>query len=315
MKNNDQPQTTETMNDSRCDRMIDRYFDNFTLPHVDTTAIEVHTHMKILRDGLLRSRRRWRLLTITTAAACLALIFIISGLLLSPGHSTAADSASMYAATDNTCSYNETVVPIGQRMTIMLPDGTRMIANSRSTLRYPSRFTGDTRTVWATGEVYFDVAKDPTKPFIVSTKGFDIKVYGTRFNISNYDPDRAGVLLLEGSVAVTTHNDERVNLRPGHLVTIERGAIDEVRSVDPAPYTSWLDGGLILDNRTLSDIASRLSTYYDVAIHVDPTLADSRLYGCLDLKSDIGDIIDVLTTIVPMTVHNDTDGYRLTPRQ
>ncbi|MBD5365720.1 MAG: DUF4974 domain-containing protein [Bacteroides sp.] len=314
MKNNDQPQTTDTMTDSRCDQNIDRYFDNYTLPHVDTTSIEVHTHMKILRDGLMRSRRRWRLLTMTTAAACLALIFIISGLLLSPEHPDAG-SPTLYADTDNTCIYNETIVPTGQRMTIMLPDGTRMIANSRSTLRYPSRFTGDKRTVWATGEVYFDVAKDPTKPFIVSTKGFDIKVYGTRFNISNYDPDQAGVLLIEGSVSVTTHNDEHVNLRPGHLVTIERGAIDEVRNVDPTPYTSWIDGGLLLTDRTLSDIAHQLSTYYDVAIHVDPALADSRLYGCLDLKSDIDDIIDVLTTIVPMTVSNDTDGYRLSPRQ
>ncbi len=271
-------------------------------------------HIKILQDGLIRSRRRWRLITAGTIAACVAVVFALSVPVFKTGNGT--PGADEYAEDlERGFDYNELVAPTGQRVTLVLPDGTKLIANSRSQVRYPTRFAGDTRHVWISGEVYFDVAKDPQRPFIVSADGFKVRVYGTSFNITNYDHDDASIVLAEGSVAVTTDGEERVRMRPGHKVSIREGAIDEIKSVDPADYTSWTQGGLILDNLTLGELIERLHTYYDVDFEVDPTLNDHRLYGCLDLKSDIDGVLAVLNSIIPMTVESfpDENAFRLTP--
>lgn len=314
MNNNDdiQQHYDPELPDDKCDELLNRYFEKVSLPHVDTVGTSMLAHIKILQDGLIRSRRRWRLISVGTIAACVAIVFSLS--MLKTGSDTPV--ADKYAENvERGYTYNEMIVPTGQRMTLVLSDGTKLIANSRSHVRYPTRFVGDTRNVWIAGEVYFDVAKDTQKPFIVSADGFKVQVYGTTFNISNYDPDDADIVLAEGSVAVTTDGDERVCMRPGHMVSIRDGAIDEIKSVNPDVYTSWTQGGLILDNLTLGDVADRLSTYYDVDIEVDSTLNGRRLYGCLDLKSDIDGVLTVLSSIIPMTVESfpDENAFRLTP--
>ncbi|MDE6449853.1 MAG: FecR domain-containing protein [Muribaculaceae bacterium] len=302
------------MPDKEYDERLDRYFGQVELPEVDTTGITVITRMKVLQDRLARSRHRWRLVSLSAIAACLAVVCTVGVRVLWHGSHAASDTT--YAGVDMAgYSYNEMTVPTGQRMTIVLPDGTKLIANSRSQVRYPTRFVGDTRNVWASGEVYFEVARDERKPFVVNMDGFNVRVYGTTFSISNYNPDEASVVLLEGSVAVTTDGDERVKMRPGHRLTIREGAIDEMTNVKTSLYTSWTQGGMILENLTLGEIAPRLSAYYDVGIEVDPGIYNSRLYGCLDLKGDIMEVLSVLSSIIPMDVEELGDGnsFRLKP--
>lgn len=300
--------------DGECDERLDRYFEQVKLPDADTTGVTTLTRMKMLQDSLMRSRQRWKLISLGTVAACVAVMFMVTVRVLT--HDDMAAETDMYvdAGGNGGYGFNEMTVPTGQRMTLVLPDGTRLIANSRSQVRYPTRFVGDTRNVWASGEVYFEVAKDARKPFVVNMDGFNVRVYGTTFSISNYDPEEASVVLLEGSVAVTTDGDERVKMRPGHRLTIREGAIDEMTSVKTSLYTSWTQGGLILENLTLGEIVPRLSTYYNVDIEVDTAICNSRLYGCLDLKGDIVEVLDVLSTIIPMNVEELPDGnsFRLT---
>lgn len=300
--NNSDRHYDPSLPDSRCDELLDRYFEGVAMPDVDTTGITILTHMKVLQNSLIRSRRRWKLFAIASVAACAVIAFVLSGRLMSPLDASGIDSRYAEAVGEEGRGYSEMTVPTGQRMTFILPDGTTMIANSRSKVRYPARFDGRTRDVWVSGEVYFDVTKDATRPFIVSSDGFRVKVYGTRFNISNYNHNEASVVLVEGSVAVTTDSDENVNMHPGRMVTIRSGAIDNIRDVDTALYTSWIDGGLMLENHTLGEIAAKLANYYGVEIDVATSLRDSRLYGCLDLKSGIDEVLEVLCSIIPMTV-------------
>lgn len=292
--------------------LLERYLAAATLPEVDTRGVAALTRIKIERDRLARSRRRWRLLTAAASAAAAVALLMVAG---APwgGGATPADPAAAPAA--EAPSYCELTVPTGQRTTLMLADGTRLIANSRSHVRYPTRFDGGMRHVWAAGEVYFEVAKDAARPFVVSGDGFSVKVLGTKFCLTNYHPDRASVVLVEGSVAVTTDADERLRLRPSQRVSIASGAIDEVAYVDTSLYTSWIYGGMLLENQTLASVASRLSTYYGVAIEVDPALAGRRLYGRLDLKSDIDGVLAVLRSILPISVEALPEGttYRIAP--
>lgn len=293
--------------DPACDQMLDRYFDQVELPEVDPADLTMMTRMKILQNGLMRSRRRWKIISMGTVAASLAIVFTLVGWLIL--HDNHAGSGEQYAeSTVQGYGYNEMTVPTGQRMTLVLPDGTKLIANSRSSVRYPTRFVGDTRTVWASGEVYFEVTKDASKPFIVNADGFNVKVYGTTFSISNYDPANASVVLVEGSVAVSTDSYERVKMRPGHQVSIRDGAIDEMKSVDTSVFTSWIRGCIMLDNQTLGNIIPRLSKYYNVNIEVDSNLNNSKLYGSLDLKGDIEGVLSVLSSIIPMSIEELPDG-------
>jgi len=102
----------------------------------------------------------------------------------------------------------ELFVPAGQRARITLPDGSTVWLNAGSRLLYPSVF-GEERKVSLTGEGYFDVAKNPEKPFIVSTGSIDIKALGTEFNVYNYSKaEYISTTLIDGSVKVYRTGDE-----------------------------------------------------------------------------------------------------------
>ena len=99
---------------------------------------------------------------------------------------------------------NTLYTPAGQRAQLILQDGTEVWLNAKSKLIYPARFTGEKRQVEVEGEAFFKVAKDPSRPFIVSTHDVDMKVLGTQFNVYSY-PETGYVQtsLLEGSVCVS----------------------------------------------------------------------------------------------------------------
>ena len=78
--------------------------------------------------------------------------------------------------------YNTLIVPRGGEFSLELADGTRVWLNTESKLRYPVAFTGEERRVEMDGEVYFEVAKNREKPFVVTVNGVDIRVLGTSFN-------------------------------------------------------------------------------------------------------------------------------------
>ncbi len=302
--------------DGECDELLDHYFDSVEQPMVDTEGIAILTRIKMLRERI-RSRRAWAWrVSIGAVAACAVVLLALNLFLGSTGVSSEAGEGMLAGNEIPESTYNEVTVPTGQRMTLMLADGTQLIANSRSQVRYPSRFDGDVRHVWVKGEVYFDVAKDEARPFIVSADGFDVRVLGTKFCVSSYSPAEASVTLVQGSVALTTDTDERIRMRPNQRVNISDGTIDEISIVDTSLFTSWTRGGLLLENQTLGNIVDKLNTYYGISIEVNPRLTGRKLYGSLDLKSDINGVFTVLCSIIPMEVEAMPDSvtYRISPR-
>lgn len=83
-------------------------------------------------------------------------------------------------------NYTMITAPKGQRVKVDLPDGTVAWLSPCSSLRLSASFNESDRKVELDGATYFDVAKNPEKPFIVSAKGYRIRVLGTKFNISAY---------------------------------------------------------------------------------------------------------------------------------
>lgn len=206
--------------------------------------------------------------------------------------------------------YNQLLVPPGKRARIELSDGTRLVVNSQSKVIYPRCFKGDIRKIYAQGEVFLEVAHDKKHPFIVESEDFNLRVLGTKFNVSNYKGSATNIVLIEGSVEVTDKNDRKAQLSPCDLLNIADGAIAFQKKVDVAEYISWIDGIMLLNGNNLSHIIQRLSIYYGLSIQCDPIVGKEKVYGKLDLKDDIDEVIECIRQTLPFTIErSDTSIY------
>ncbi len=105
--------------------------------------------------------------------------------------------------TDNS-EYTVVISPKGQRTQIILPDSSKVWLNSNTTIKYPSTFNQKDRSIYIDGEAYFDVTHNESKPFIVNTSLFNIKVYGTTFNVSAYKEDKIiETTLVKGKISIS----------------------------------------------------------------------------------------------------------------
>ena len=171
--------------------------------------------------------------------------------------------------------FTEICVTHGSKLSTQLPDGTQVWLNSGSILRYPQSFSRRKRQVELLGEAYFDVAHDPSHPFIVNAGDIDLRVLGTRFNVMAYpDEDHVSATLEQGKVSVERKNDERkaswlCYLEPGEHAVYkkEKGTISKSLSRTDK-YTSWKDGKLIFRNDPLEQVIERLERWYNTEIEI-----------------------------------------------
>lgn len=167
--------------------------------------------------------------------------------------------------------YNEIKIPYGKTFKITLSDGTMVNMNAGSSLKYPVQFIkGHNREVVLEGEAFFDVTKDKKHPFIVKTRGVDVKVLGTKFNVSSYKEDAdINTVLVEGSVSLSgaTASNENTMLVPGEKGTWnkQKTAIT-VEKVDTRFYTEWINGEIVFRKTAFKDIIIKLERSYNVTI-------------------------------------------------
>ncbi|SKD05167.1 FecR family protein [Chitinophaga ginsengisegetis] len=174
--------------------------------------------------------------------------------------------------------YNTLKVPRGGQFTVELPDGTQAWLNSASSLRYPTAFTGNNRTVEMEGQGYFEVKQDAKHPFIVKVNAIEVQVLGTAFDIMAYaDEDAVKTTLLSGAVKVKLGKAEKY-LRPGDQAAISNSTgMMSVYAADVAGVTAWKTGFFEFDNANINVIMRQLARWYD--IETDTRNADNRLFG------------------------------------
>jgi len=167
--------------------------------------------------------------------------------------------------------YNQLTVPYGKRFELILSDGTIAFLNAGSSLKYPVRFLKEgKREVFLVGEAFLDVAKDSKRPFIVNTSdNLDIRVLGTRFNVSNYPEDETTeVVLVEGLVGLQINEkSDAIILEPGYKGSFDR----QQRNITTKPvitnvYTSWMKGELVFRAMSLENILKKLERHYNITI-------------------------------------------------
>ena len=194
-------------------------------------------------------------------------------------------------------------IPKGGEYELILPDGTHVWINSDSELSFPTQFDSTRREVFLTGEAYFSVTKDKEKPFIVKVnEDIEIKVLGTQFNVQAYqDENTIETTLCEGSVNVSD-GKQKVTLTPSLQAVYSKSTKNLItRKVDTRLYSSWKDGLFVFENKTLEEIMTTLSRWYNIhvfyanqAVKTYHFTGDLERYG--DFRKTLG-MIEKATSI------------------
>lgn len=185
--------------------------------------------------------------------------------------------------------YNTLIVPRGGEFSLELADGTRVWLNAESRLRYPVAFTGKERKVEMEGEVYFEVAKNKEKPFIVTVNGVDIRVLGTSFNVSAYQ-EEVVTTLVEGKVQLKKGN-EQVILSPNQQAIWSDDEF-RVKQVDARNYVLWKEGIFYFEDVDLETILDDMARWYNVNVfYMNPALKEMKFSVEIRRYGDINEIL------------------------
>lgn len=207
-------------------------------------------------------------------------------------------------------SYNQLHVPYGKRASLTLADGTSLWVNAGTTVIYPTTFPNHKREIYVEGEIYAEVQRDKSRPFLVKTDQLEIEVLGTSFNLSAYKEDALKrVVLVNGSVDVRL-NGVNTRLVPNQSYTYT-GQESRVETVDPEIYTSWRNGIYIFQDEPIETILLQLARYYNVTMIFPPQPSGTLCSGKLELKEDLAHLLNHLSQIASFNFGVKDNEYRI----
>ncbi|SEN94134.1 FecR family protein [bacterium A37T11] len=207
--------------------------------------------------------------------------------------------------------------PKGGQYQVILPDGTKVWLNAASTLKYPSKFTGDRREVVLEGEAYFEVNNNPSigamqdnrksyvvnrksnSSFIVKSRNQEITVLGTTFNVTAFNDEKeTKTTLIEGKVQVRSENLQRktfnVKLLSPHQQAVVKGDSLTVSKVDVERISAWKNGYFKFDGN-IHSIMDQISRWYDVAVVYSSGVNQQvELIGNISRYKNLGEVLEAL---------------------
>jgi len=225
------------------------------------------------------------------AAAILVLVFL-AGLGLGDG----------FLKQSNSVSYTKIIAPEGNKTQIVLPDSTYVWLNSGSELEYASDYSAQKREVLMKGECFFDVVKDPKHPFVVKGSKFQVKVFGTRFNVNeDMAKNMADVTLVSGKVQVLNLQDKLISeLNPGQQFVCRDGKCHLQQAENLEALTAWLNNMLIFDNQPFEEVIHYLEKWYGVKIQLDHELYYSHNYTFKVKTESLREVMELISVITPI---------------
>ncbi|WP_316810989.1 FecR family protein [Pedobacter heparinus] len=189
--------------------------------------------------------------------------------------------------------------PRGGTYQITLPDGTKVWLNAASSIIFPSTLSHSAshqRRVELVGEAYFEVSKDKKHPFIVSSKGQQVEVLGTHFNINAYEDEGSiKTTLLEGSLRVSSLSYNNVILKPNQQATNTGGNI-HVKQMDPNEAVAWKNSYFQFNDTPLETVMRQIARWYDVEIiYKNETAKSAKFGGTIARDHRISQILAAIT--------------------
>jgi transmembrane sensor len=191
--------------------------------------------------------------------------------------------------------------PNGKRSRILLPDSSVVYLGAGSTLSFPSKFAANVRAISLRGEAFFEVTKNPKRPFIIHTGNIVTRVLGTSFKVDAFLNQPVSVLVSTGKVRV----DREVNkvlhpiavLLPGQsVVWNEKTSQRQLGSTPIKDILDWKNGKLVFRKTKLADIAAILERTYNVAIQINsPQLANRQIRVNLTTDIPVSKLVKILS--------------------
>lgn len=204
------------------------------------------------------------------------------------------------------------VTPIGGEYQLQLSDGTKVWLNAGSELSYPIVFSGPEREVSLTGEAYFEVATDKSRPFRVHSDKFDVVVTGTAFNISVYPEEKEHqIALVHGGVNILSGQKLLSKLQPGKQLeyNVENGYYS-VSDADLESITAWKNGLFLFRDENLSSITKKLGRWYNVDFKIRTGLTPHQQYsGTIKRDESLENTLNILklTNEIDFKIKNERE--------
>ncbi len=196
--------------------------------------------------------------------------------------------------------YNTLSIPRGGEFEVILSDGTIVSLNSKTELKYPVRFDQNERVVYVSGEAFFQVKKDISRPFYVKMdNGVTVCVYGTSFNVNTHHEKYIQTVLVEGSIGIQGNGPE-YRLQPSQLAEFSRnGELMRLETVDIYPYVAWKDGMFVFEDQSLEEIMHTLSLWYDVDVfYTSEAIKEFHFTGNMERYGQIDRILKAIAKMV-----------------
>ncbi len=193
--------------------------------------------------------------------------------------------------------FNTVTTPRGGQYQLLLADGSRVWLNSASSIRFPVSFNGNERRVEVSGEAYFEVAKDPSMPFIVDVAGKnEIEVLGTHFNINSYeDGGSIKTTLLEGSVKVTSFKTgESKLITPGQQAQLNTNGEIAISKADLDKVMAWKNGYFNFDGAGTRTVMQFVSRWYDVDVVYEGEIPQREFGGDIEKNLKLSQLLKIL---------------------
>jgi transmembrane sensor len=206
--------------------------------------------------------------------------------------------------------YNTLSNPRGSKViSLTLSDGTRVWLNSESSLKYSTQFVKNTREVEITGEAYFEVAHNASKPFHVKKGETDITVLGTHFNVNAYDDEESlKVTLLEGSVKVGNKTGS-VLIKPGEQARLTPNSKPQTLNPDLEQVMAWKNGRFQFDDADIQTVMKQIGRWYDMQIIYEGAVPKDRFAGMISRYTNLSNVLKILNL---SGVNYKIEGNKLT---
>ncbi len=214
--------------------------------------------------------------------------------------------------------FEEVSTKDGQQATLRLNDGTQILINSASRIRY-TEDSSNTRLVYLDGEAYFEVHHSDLKPFMVRTAYAVIKDIGTKFDVRSWPGDgQTQVAVTNGKVSV---HPEKPN--PNHISIIGQGQAATVTSdgsiatptyADLNTIVAWIDGKLIFHNEQMQNIMRQLKRKYGLNCYAsDPSLLTRTITAYIDRSQSAREVLDIISLSLGTTYRTSNDSVLFVP--
>jgi ferric-dicitrate binding protein FerR (iron transport regulator) len=179
----------------------------------------------------------------------------------------------------------------------VLPDGSKVWLNAASSIRYPTAFTGSERSVEISGEVYFEISTDATKPFRVKiNEQTSVDVLGTHFNVNAYPEEKAiHTTLSEGALRVNKGNQSAV-MAAGEQAIIQSG-IQVIKNANIDQALAWKEGLFNFQDMPFDEVMRQLSRWYDIDVVYENGIPDIRFEGELGRDVSLSKILFFLSKV------------------